>query len=211
MKARIASTALAAITLLGACAEEEILLARLPPAKHAGAPVEAKRCVDEVECPGNTYCERSDCRDLAGTCATRDIVCEEDPSPVCGCDGVTYWNDCLRRASGVTSMRPGHCEGPDAQPCGLEPGPGPGPGPVPPGSRGGGCGAGFSCARLLPPSPNQCPLELSGTCWALPAVCPPPTSEPDRWTPCGMPATACTTTCDAIRSGAPHQRATTCE
>ena len=37
-------------------------------------------------------------------------MCEEAPQPVCGCDGITYWNDCLRRAAGITAKRFGECD-----------------------------------------------------------------------------------------------------
>ncbi len=196
------------VVLASACAEEEIVLARLPSEKDAGHTIEAKRCVDDGECPGRTFCERTDCHDVAGLCASRSVVCEEEPSPVCGCDGITYWNDCLRRATGITAMIPGECQLPIAQLCGRKPGrPGPGPGPS--------CPSGFSCARLLPPMlpgppgpPFKCGSDAPGTCWALPAVCSAPSGQ--RWIQCNTPVVKCTTTCDAIRSGEPHVRAFAC-
>jgi len=202
-------TALAGVALVSACAEEELVLARLPPSNDSGPPVEAKRCVDDAECTATSFCARAECGDVAGTCAARPVVCEEAPQPVCGCDGITYWNDCLRRAAGITARAPRECEpgvGP-AQTCG---GPGDrGPGPGPSTER---CPPGTFCARLLPPSPPGappiCPPAVPGTCWALPAVCPP--FDPNRWTRCGAPALECKTTCDAIHTGEPHQRANAC-
>lgn len=203
-------TMLGGLVLVSACAEEDILLARLPPTKDAGPAVEAKRCVDPTDCTGNTFCERTSCEDVAGLCATLREVCEDFPNPVCGCDGITYWNDCLRRAAGITSMRPGECEIPIAQKCGFKPGGGPGPGPGPGPSEG--CQPGYYCSRLQPlmkpGGPFKCLPELPGTCWALPAQC--PSIPGDRWTPCFGPVPKCTSTCDAIRSGEPFQRATTC-
>lgn len=211
MRARLAIAAFmtfAGVALVSACAEEEIVLARLPPAKDAGAPIETKRCVDDVDCGGVAFCARVECGDLAGNCVARPIVCEEEPAPVCGCDGITYWNDCLRRAAGITAMRPRECDFTIAQMCGLKPVPGPAPGP------GEACPPGFFCARLLAPPPpgpppTQCPPEVPGTCWGLPAVCP-SRLDSDRWTSCGGPDPRCKTTCEAIRTGEPHRRANAC-
>jgi hypothetical protein len=38
-----------------------------------------------------------------------DLVCYMLYAPVCGCDGVTYGNDCMARNNGVTSFTEGQC------------------------------------------------------------------------------------------------------
>lgn len=210
--AMLIASMLAAVALVPACADEEILLATLPPDAPGGAPLDERRCVETTECPTRSFCARSKCGDVAGACAARPVVCEEAAAPVCGCNGITYWNDCLRRAAGVTAMMPGECTR-SAVTCG---GPGvPGPGGPPPAPTGG-CPADTVCARLLPPPPlsppppDACPPDAPGTCWALPAVCP-PSAGPDRWVACGPPgANPCKTTCNAIRTGEPHRRAIAC-
>lgn len=211
MKARVAIallTTLGGVALVSACAEEEILLAKLPPTEDAGPAVEAKRCIGDLDCTGPAFCARRDCIDVGGTCTALPVVCEEEAAPVCGCDGITYWNDCLRRAAGITAKRFGECDPGVAQTCGGKEQHGPGPGPA---SEH--CPAGTFCARLLPPvlpgPPSTCPPEVWGSCWALPAVCP-SRSGPDRWTACRGLDPGCATTCDAIRSGEPHRRANAC-
>src|SRR4029079_13254927 len=66
-RARSALVALAAalaMRAMPACAEEEIVLAQLPPGKDAGS-LEPKRCVTTLDCAENAFCARADCRDAA--------------------------------------------------------------------------------------------------------------------------------------------------
>jgi hypothetical protein len=201
--------ALAPLLFGAACTKEEIVLAELPPSAEGGAAVAAKRCVDVSDCAEVGFCERRDCADIAGTCQPRPVVCDEEARPVCGCDGITYWNDCERKAAGITASTTGECTT-TAQVCGHNGpragGPPGGPAQCPPETY---------CARLLPPPqpgnppPVACPLDVTGSCWALPAVCP-QRAGPDRWNACGPGGSTCVTTCDAIRTGEPHRRANAC-
>ena len=54
--------------------------------------------------------------DPGGVCVDRPEACPADFVPVCGCDGVTYGNDCDRQRAGVSKDHDGPCAG---QLCGT--------------------------------------------------------------------------------------------
>jgi hypothetical protein len=204
--ALVASSLGLVLVLASACSNEEIVLATVT-SSEAGVPGDVKRCVENKDCSATMFCSRKDCDDVGGTCEARPVVCEEGPMPVCGCDGVTYWNDCLRRTVGATVLHAGECSD-TARICGR----GGRGGPGGPGGHMDDCPPGASCARLLPPdlgTSSLCSPDVPGTCWALPAVCP-DHGGPDRWIPCDPAKTGCASTCDAIRTGEPYKRAITC-
>ena len=162
-------------------------------------------CRDLFDCPAYWFCFKNSCADAMGTCEPRPVFCTWEPGPVCGCNGVTYWNDCLRQQLGSAASSPGECQL-DAVPC----------------NRGVDCGfQGSHCARLLFPNqacPDGAPEPDSGTCWAIPPDC---NAVPDsqRWRHCPLPdepegyIPPCVNTCWSIWSELPHLQAQvdTCE
>lgn len=63
-------------------------------------------CPDGQICDFNQGCNVSD---ATGVCVTLPDGCIEIFDPVCGCDGVTYPNDCFRRMAGVVKDHDGPC------------------------------------------------------------------------------------------------------
>lgn len=112
-------------------------------------------CADDSDCSNYFFCKKDSCSTPMGTCVARPLFCDPDPVPVCGCDGVTYWNDCYRHQFGVASSTLGECSG-YARRCNV----------------GADCGDFPAyCAHILPPG-RTCddvtyPLP-EGICWVIP-------------------------------------------
>ena len=170
-----------------ACGTGDVVVAELDSASNAHP------CRMNAECAPTAYCAKATCSDTSGSCLLRPLMCDNTDAMAaasCGCDGVTYWNDCLREQSGVAAHTDGECaasaamcSSADAAGC-----------PTP----------GASCARLLPGGP-ACPADTIGACWVLPPDCPmmmPGTGT--RWLACDG-SNSCDDTCAAIRSGMPHR------
>ncbi len=197
MKSLLACAAVIGSTIV-ACTDEPVVLATLPAVDGGGPSPTGVRCVDVDDCPVGSFCERPACDAPAGSCRPFPVVCPNDETPVCGCDGITYFNECLLRAAGASIAHPGECEL-DAVTCHDRDD----------------CPTRGSCAKLVGSDPRGCGPEVPGRCWVLPATCPPP-ARPDRWAPCappppGAPPPPCVDTCNAIRIGMPHHRELRCE
>lgn len=178
-----------AVIVLTACSSETITLATIPASDASATPT---RCTQLADCPTGTYCDRAACGDVAGTCQLFPADCTNELKPVCGCDGISYFNECLRRLNGVTSHTVGECKFENATVCG-------GPSQKK-------CPNETFCAVLMGKGPG-CPPDAAGECWVIPEICPAPGMT--RWDLCGGGA-ECMGTCEAIRKGGTYKHAGFC-
>jgi len=144
-------------------------------------------CSSESDCPSGWTCSKTDCAATNGVCAPRPVLCDLAPLPVCGCDGITYWNDCVRRQNGVAAATFGQCSL-GALACNVA----------------ADCGVATAFCSHVFPSPVPCTQPGPGTCWVTPLDCSGAPTSP-RWVPCAPPPFGtrpqCVDTCTAIRSG----------
>jgi hypothetical protein len=193
---------LALLAFAQACTEDTVVLASIPADDAGGPPPTPTRCASKDDCDDGNYCAKDSCTAELGTCTPFPAVCTGDVAPVCGCDDVTYFNDCVRQGAGIAFSTPNECEQ-NTVPCG--------------GPDHKTCASGQTCALLLGPAPHSCGPDSPGRCWVLPASCPTSSSDTNRWVPCEPPPqqapppdTWCVDTCHAISSGEPHFRVNQC-
>jgi hypothetical protein len=134
-------------------------------------------------CPPGQYCNASGCD--TGTCATLPGE-SSNINPVCGCDGLTYWNVSVAGHLGVSVKSTGECS----------------PGTTCGGIAGMQCPGNVAvCNMKLTTSALCAAADLAGTCWVLPTICPSGPSIGPVTRACGAPA--CKSECDLIRSQQP--------
>jgi hypothetical protein len=180
------------VSFAPSCSGPDVTLATLPAGDDAATPP-SPRCASSTDCgsfPG-TYCDKPSCDSPSGTCVLPPVECDNEEKPVCGCDGLTYFDHCLRQASLSESETPGPCPGftcggPSRKPCAAP---------------------GTYCAQLG--GMGHCSPDAEGTCWVLPAQCPPASPGGNLWDSCS-PGKHCVDTCDAIRMGGSYGRAFMC-
>ena len=104
-------------------------------------------CQSNTDCPQDDYCNKTEGNcDGQGTCSPRPLQCLMIWDPVCGCDGVTYHNECYAAAAGVNIEYDGEC--------------------LPSCTNNGDCEAGDYCSKAA----GNC--DGLGACSPRPEVCP---------------------------------------
>jgi hypothetical protein len=139
-------------------------------------------CSSNDDCSPRDYCFMTSCSAKRGTCTPRPPFCSGEQGPeICGCDGLHYFNDCLRLYNGVNVdptcllLRP--CSGSAS------------------------CPEHAFCSYTYRSQCRQGPPERS--CWVMPAQCGPNTQGGDLFMSCDAPSSgpdSCVSACEAIKS-----------
>jgi len=149
----------------------------------SGDGVSSGTCVDSITCPTTHFCSKA-CGSATGSCIPRP------PSstlydPVCGCDGITYWNPAIAVAKGASTNHAGPCGPDEAMKCGT----------------GVSCDSGARCVLIVTTDGDCSSSSKTGRCWRIPSspTCPGSAGSTPGARACG--GGGCDTLCNAVKSG----------
>ncbi|MBN9165923.1 MAG: hypothetical protein J0I07_33550, partial [Myxococcales bacterium] len=130
-------------------------------------------------CGPGMYCAAKNCKQ--GTCVAVGTNESSNRNPVCGCDGVTYWNESVAAKNGMSIAKGGAC-GNDGAICnGIVP-----------------CPNGSKCNRRLQGADGCLGGNAQGSCWMTPSTCP-GVLVGTKSRACG--ALTCNDECNLIKAG----------
>jgi hypothetical protein len=130
-------------------------------------------CRLDTDCDDSEYCKKASCSAESGHCTARGPECRGDDAvfdPICGCDGITYWNACVIEREGFNVAMAGECTGNNRPTCTRAAG-------------GDSCPERFHAHCYRPVEMCGDPSPTSGVCWVLPDEC--PENEPQTQRYCG--------------------------
>jgi hypothetical protein len=116
----------------------------------------AMGCNTSQGCPDKQFCVKAGCGDSSDGVCLPVAANHTTFEPVCGCDGVTYWNSILISTTQVAAQKKGKCalaDAPITKTC----------------NPAKGCDGGEHCAYERTKCAST--LALLGTCWTVPAKC----------------------------------------
>ncbi|MFZ5439933.1 MAG: hypothetical protein ACOZQL_07975 [Myxococcota bacterium] len=171
------------LSALAWCACGPVDLVVVSVADAGGLDPMATPCADNAQCMAGQFCQKDSCTAALGKCVARPALCDGNIQLECGCDGITYGNDCLRRAAGVAAnSNPGECTQKPLLCDSLNP-----------------CPGDAYCARLFRRD-FDCAIG-PGRCFVLPDVACTGAMFPP-FVPCSGPR-VCQSWCAAVRSEQP--------